>query len=254
MRLAVKKSKQPTVVLTEPQGFAFDEARHRYTLNGIPLRSVTTLITERKRPFDAEAQAQRIAKRDGRNPKQILSEWEEKRNEASALGSEVHELIDRSLRARIQDGAPLPIAHPNPFVRVAMDFLAKEQDQGLQISASEARLVWPEKWLAGTIDLLAWKHGEWWLIDWKTNEKLQLQAEPNWKNAKMLDPVAHLDDCHGSHYALQLALYALILREVYSIEIKHRAIIHLSTAGWRMHRMPNLDQEARDILANQWEW
>jgi ATP-dependent exoDNAse (exonuclease V) beta subunit len=243
---------RPQVDLREPAGFAFDEPTHCYTLHGAPLRSVTALIGAHKRPFDAQAQAERIAKRDGRASQEILREWAEKRDDAAALGSEVHELIDRALRATL-GGAPLPTEHPNPWVRGAMRCLAEQQGAGLEIVATEVRLAWPEAQLAGTIDLLAWHRGAWWLIDWKTNERLTLQAEPGWREAKMLDPVAHLDDVHGSHYALQLALYALMLREVYGIEVRHRAIVHLQPDRATVYKLPCLDNEARDLVAVQGE-
>ena len=254
---ATKLAAQPTLrerptsaVLAEPAGLGFDERLHRYTLRGVELTSVTSLIGRFKRPFDAEAQAQRVALRDGRSAADVQREWTEKRDAAGALGKQAHEIIDRVLRA----GSPLALDHESPHVRAAMRCVADWQSQGASIIATEQRLAWLERGLAGTVDALAWCDGAWWIIDWKTNEKLTLQAEPHWR-AKMLDPVAHLDDVHGSHYALQLALYALMLREVYGIEIQRRVLVHLRPdASYAIHEMPRLDAEARDLVNAQWEW
>lgn len=241
----------PQVDLREPKGFGFDEASHRYSLRGLNLRPVSSIIAAHKRPFDELAQAQRVAMRDERPVADVLAEWRVKRDAAMQLGKNAHEVIDRVLRA----GSPLALDHESPHVQAAMRWVAQRQSEGMQIVATEARLAWVERGIAGTIDALAWHRGAWTLIDWKTNEKLTLQAEPHWRSAKMLDPVAHLDDCHGSHYALQLALYALMLREVYSVHVKRRLVVHLRADGtWGEHELPSLDDEARDLVAAQWEW
>jgi hypothetical protein len=79
------RERPTSAVLAEPAGLGFDERAHRYTLRGVELTSVTSLIGRYKRPFDAEAQAQRVALRDGRSAAEVQREWTEKRDAAGAL-------------------------------------------------------------------------------------------------------------------------------------------------------------------------
>jgi ATP-dependent exoDNAse (exonuclease V) beta subunit len=90
--------------------------------------------------------------------------------------------------------------------------------------------------------------GELVVLDWKTNAELRLRAEPTWRDCKMLAPVAHLDDVAGSHYALQLSAYRLMLEARYDLPIARCAIVHLEQHGADAHLMPDLRGEVQDIL------
>ena len=235
--------------LTVPSGPSFDPIAHRYSWHGAELMPVSALIARHKRPFDERANATRVAKREGRTVEDVLAAWATKRDAAMERGKQVHAEIERELETFI--GARCaeidPRAAESPLARHALAWLAEWSDA--ELVAQEARLMLPESRVAGTLDLLVrTPHGELVILDWKTNAELRLRAEPTWRDCKMLAPVAHLDDVAGSHYALQLSAYRLMLEARYDLSIARCAVVHLEQQGAMTHLLPDLRGEVQDLL------
>jgi ATP-dependent exoDNAse (exonuclease V) beta subunit len=235
--------------LTAPVSPAFDPIAHRYSHAGASLISVSALIARHKRPFDERGNATRVARREGRSVEDVLAAWATKRDAAMDRGKQVHAEIERALEPHIGKRCAEinPRAAESPLARHALAFLAEWSDA--ELVAQEARLMLPESRVAGTLDLLVrTPAGELVVLDWKTNAELRLRAEPTWRDCKMLAPVAHLDDVAGSHYALQLSAYRLMLEARYDLPIARCAIVHLEQHGADAHLMPDLRGEVQDIL------
>ena len=96
---------------------------------------------------------------------------------------------------------------------------------------SEIAVFDPELLISGTIDILCDRPTDFVILDWKTNrDGLKFEAGyfekdkttiPNqltniWhkKNEKMLPPLNHLDNCNGSHYTMQLSMYARLTERI----------------------------------------
>ena len=100
--------------------------------------------------------------------------------------------------------------------------------------------------ISGTIDILCYKPDSFYILDWKTNrDGLKFEAGyykkdkttiPNqltneWvkKDEKMLAPLAHLDNCNGMHYTMQLSLYALMVEFILGIPCLGLGLCHIGS-------------------------
>ena len=100
--------------------------------------------------------------------------------------------------------------------------------------------------ISGTIDILCYKPDSFYILDWKTNrDGLKFEAGyykkdkttiPNqltneWvkKDEKMLAPLAHLDNCNGMHYTMQLSIYALMVEMILSIPCLGLGLCHIGS-------------------------
>ena len=100
--------------------------------------------------------------------------------------------------------------------------------------------------VSGTIDILCYKPDSFYILDWKTNrDGLKFEAGyykkdktiiPNqltdiWvkKSEKMLAPLAHLDNCNGMHYTMQLSLYALMVELILGIPCLGLGLCHIGS-------------------------
>ena len=73
----------------------FDEAEHKYTCNGKQLESVTTVVENCFKKFDADYWAERKASQLGITPEELKAEWEAKAQQARDLGTMMHDKIEK---------------------------------------------------------------------------------------------------------------------------------------------------------------
>ena len=100
--------------------------------------------------------------------------------------------------------------------------------------------------LSGTIDVLCIRDTDFVILDWKTNRdglkfksgyfKKDKTVTPNqltdvWvdKDERMLPPVAHLQNCNGNHYSLQLSLYAVMVEMILGIPCTGLGLCHIGS-------------------------
>lgn len=100
--------------------------------------------------------------------------------------------------------------------------------------------------VSGTIDILCVREDCFAILDWKTNrDGLQFesgyykkdkstkpaQKTNEWVSKKefMLPPVNHLPECNGSHYTLQLSLYAYMVECILNIPCFSLALCHIAS-------------------------
>lgn len=236
------------------QALQFDERRHRYTVAGRELTSVTKLVSRFKRPFDSAYWSAYKAKQLGITQAEILAQWEAKRNASCDLGHRVHAFAEKlGWRIASDEGqrpidsvnpvdptnpppsatATVPATAPGPAPDITGYCSAVERAYAdLQIvpHAIEARVYDNAFAVAGTVDLAARVGPDQIpaVLDWKTNETIDLS---NSYGDKMLPPLQYLDDCNFHHYALQLSLYRLILSRHYDFHAQSSALIWLNSNG-----------------------
>lgn len=84
--------------------------------------------------------------------------------------------------------------------------------------------------LAGQIDLLVKKGNKIWIIDYKTNKKIDQHSFFDTKikkTVKMKYPLNNIDDCNFWHYTLQLSTYAWMIQKLNpEFEIEDLIIVH----------------------------
>lgn len=100
--------------------------------------------------------------------------------------------------------------------------------------------------ISGTIDVLCIRETDFVILDWKTNRdglkfksgyfKKDKTVTPNqltneWvdKDERMLPPVAHLQNCNGNHYTLQLSLYAIMVEMILGIPCTGLGLCHIGS-------------------------
>lgn len=111
---------------------------------------------------------------------------------------------------------------------------------------SEIGVFDPELLISGTIDVLCVRPTDFVILDWKTNRdglkfesgyyKKDKSVIPNqltneWvkKNDKMLPPLNHLEECNGSHYTMQLSIYARLVERILEIPCKGLGLCHIGS-------------------------
>lgn len=100
--------------------------------------------------------------------------------------------------------------------------------------------------LSGTIDIFCYRPSDFVILDWKTNRNgLQFESgyfkkdkttRPNQltnqyilKDEKMLPPLNNLSNCNGSHYTMQLSLYARMAELVLGIPCTGLGLCHIGS-------------------------
>lgn len=118
---------------------------------------------------------------------------------------------------------------------------------------SEIGVFLPDILLSGTIDLLCYRPTDFVVLDYKTNRGgLQFESGyfkkdkttiPNqltdeWVRTynKMLPPLNHLPECNGSHYTMQLSIYARMTERILEIPCTGLGLCHIASPfklnGW----------------------
>ncbi len=198
----------------------FDESKHTYVDNhGSRYTSVSRLIKRIAQPFNAPTiardKAEREIPQDEQNREQLVqnraaflqAEWRQKGAAACELGTSIHEVIEAALN-RVN-----PPHQPRDDREKALFAHAWDAANSILARASwhraEMTLWSPRLYVAGTCDLLAVVGSTLHVIDWKTNAEIK---RTGYQGQRCLSPVDHLEDCHLTHYTLQLSLYARLLR------------------------------------------
>ena len=240
-----------------PRGIniTFTEADHIYKslIDGVELKytSGTQFLGKFYAPFDPDGSiAARCAKREGITVEEIQEKWAAKGRESCRLGTRTHEVCEdieqgREIRNKAED------EKEEARFRYASELATKLKKSidilGVEKIIFSDRLPTP---IAGTIDLFgrSRKTGEYLILDWKTNKKIELENE--WDNY-CLDPISHIPDISFGHYSLQLSLYQYLLEfEGYvprGSKFK-RALLHVTENGSEIIQCPDYTKEIRDMI------
>lgn len=100
--------------------------------------------------------------------------------------------------------------------------------------------------ISGTIDILCIRDTDFVILDWKTNRNglqftsgyfrkdkttkpAQLTNEWVSKQEMMLSPLGHLPNCNGSHYTMQLSMYAKMVELILDIPCTNLGLCHIGS-------------------------
>jgi hypothetical protein len=198
----------------------FNAADHSYKsidAEGIDWVSVTSLLSNFKKPFDAEKVAASVTKKTkskwfGIPPEKILELWKAEADRATTLGTFYHNQREAdlcSLSSIELEGLPIPIYRP-----IEEGDLKKAPEQKLTDGIYPEHMVYLKSaGICGQSDLVEVVNSKVNIIDYKTNKEIKKESFKNWEGIsdKMSHPISHLDDCNFNHYALQLSIYMYII-------------------------------------------
>lgn len=235
----------------------YEEETHTYRdKNKSVYISATDLVKEHKQPYDAQAAAVNYAKKNGQTPEHWLAVWEEKRIKSTHRGNKFHQEKEEQIKGR---GV---VKMNNQIVYAKNEHLCYESNPDLRVLEDglySELLVWDVGFkIAGQIDvcLIYTKDGVRFvdIDDHKTNERIdtvsyQFKGSGNYK--MMLHPINHLMDCHFTHHALQISIYAFIMeRQGYTIG-KLTFTHYTEEEPPVVYLIPYLKQEVLSILNNR---
>jgi len=235
------------LLATNPQGveIKFNEKQHKYYTTKVQdFTSATTLIHKYFKPFDRDNIARRYATKHGLNFYDVLNKWQHEADISIELGNMVHKFCEEKLLNLDYTIKPYTDKHKN-VLRVAdrtVDFLLNN----FEFIESEKIIFSEEYKVAGTIDLLMKRNNVIYILDWKTNKKIETK---NIYHKYGLDCISHLDDNNYTHYQLQLNLYKWLLQKenYYNCDIKLK-LIHITEDNCRFYDCRNLQSEISEIM------
>lgn len=217
----------------------FHDKEHKYYLNGVKTKSVTSVIGEYKHPFDKDYWSQKKADERGITKEEILAEWKYKADFSCEKGSAFHEYAENFLTNKV---FPFPehkitemlggienMLECRTAVNTLIDMFQKFYDDsfGKLIPVRAEVVVGDEEWgVTGMIDQLFFneKSGKLEIWDWKTNKAIKRKNK--WQQFKK--PLSHLDVCELNTYSLQLSFYKLIVERNTELELGDSYIVWLN--------------------------
>lgn len=160
----------------------------------------------------------------------ILDEWQFENKKSCDRGSKIHAQLENSM---YKAGANISLKK----FGVGGKFVCEKGRTELDLENG----VYPEYLisrvspdgvlrLAGQIDLLVKQGNKIWIIDWKTNKKIDQHSffdSKSKKTVRMKFPLNNIEDCNFWHYTLQLSTYAWMIEKLNpEFEIQGLIMVH----------------------------
>ena len=205
-------------VIFKEDGHIYESLDENLDKDKIKWTSVTTFISKFKPAFDAEAISKKSCKNKrskwyGLTPKEVRDIWKKEGERAIGLGNWYHNEREQGIldfKTIEREGIEVPIIRP------IVD------KNGIKIAPNQklGDGVYPEHFaylksacICGQADLVTIVNGKVNITDYKTNKEIKEKGFTNWEGvtSKMYKPLSHMDDCHISHYNIQLSLYMYII-------------------------------------------
>ena len=147
----------------------------------------------------------------------ILDRWAEKNKQSCERGSKIHSEIENSFYNKKKDINLQKFGVGGKF-ECRKDY----SDLDLKYGVYPEYLIYRESddgilKVAGQIDLIIKQDNNIFLVDHKTNEKIDMKGgfdSFTKSTAKMKYPLNNLEDCNFMHYTLQLSTYAWMLEKL----------------------------------------
>lgn len=175
---------------------------------------------------------------------EIKASWEANGMDARNRGTEAH--LQMQLYAEGQ-----PYRPDDEEVVIGLRYFDRISDDW-EAYRCEWEIVYPEADLAGSIDLVIRnrKTNRFAVIDYKRSDKL---SERLLGYGRMKGDMAHLQDCDGAAYALQLSIYQYVLERVYGLQVDDRILLSLHPDKPFCTSVPYLEKEVDHIMVQRRE-
>lgn len=238
-----------------PRGMeiTFEEDTHRYSsiIDGkeIVYTSGTTFVHGFFPKFDTTGEiTKRCALREGLTVEAIRQKWKDKADKSARFGTKIHETVEDVLRGNMLRNRPLDEKEEKTMavaVKLGKKILERADIIGIEQIVFDSDIE-----IAGTMDLFirAKKNGQLWILDHKTNEKID--TFNRWKQYA-LKPIEHVPNTNYCQYSLQLNLYENILKRAGYVdkgEKIEKALLHITEQGNRTYPLGDMQKEIVDMI------
>lgn len=212
-----------------------------------------SLLTSKK--FDPELlEVYNISKDEFNKAQQeLLDLWDEENRKSCERGTKIHLDIENSFYTKAKDISLQKFGIGGKF-ECKKDY----PELDLQYGAYPEYLIYYESddkviRLAGQIDLIVKSGNEIYIIDHKTNKKIDQKSGYNSStrsSVKMRYPLNNLPDCNFYHYTMQLSTYAWMLQQINpNFIIKDLILNHYDHNGKNtLYRCQYLKDEVEKML------
>jgi len=220
----------------------FDEVTHTYTLEGVNLKSVSSIVASQFRGFNSHIVSRAIAKSNktnanseyyGMNHDDIMKMWSDNGKEARQAGTNLHRQIEEYYKYGWEpsDGGSVEWKQFCEFRAVNPDW---------ECLATEYQ-VHNDK-VAGTIDAVFNTPEGIVLVDWKRTKAIDYSGYGLGRNH-----MKHVADCNYSKYSLQLSLY----KQLCPFDVKDCYIVQLHPIqeNYQKIKAQKFDIEARQLIS-----
>lgn len=259
---------------------SFDGDKHVYSYKGEPVRlSVTSLIKHYFPSFEPRAIAEGMMRgsnwpragyihADGTayTLEEIVGKWEDIGIYARNRGQWLHHNIEMLLNGQ-QTVTAAEVPEWEQVLSFRRSYL---QAQGIEPYRTEWRIVHPTLSLGGSIDFLGKQGERFVLLDWKRTKRIRASGgdssevsgvpvsccgvdSPQTRRFKKkfgAPPLQHLEDSDLNRYALQLSMYAHILRSSYGLEVgadMALVVFNPDAADYVLQPVPDMREEVQWI-------
>lgn len=211
---------------------------HIYLIDDNPRTiSASTLVHKFFDDFDSETAILNLTPLHpmfGKPAHEIEQAWEEKRNTAAELGTQLHLDIEKYFESDKKI---------KPVNKREFDFFLDFYETHLtdkKLYRTEWRIFDDLIYVAGTADMLLKKQDESYAIyDWKRSERI---STVGFKGKKGNGVCSQLDDCNYNHYCLQLNIYKKILEDHYAKPVSEMYFVqlHPSLTKYEPFKVPDM--------------
>ena len=189
----------------------FDEKEHRYVKDGIEYLSVSRFLERFKPPFNKELISGMVAKKQGKEPDDILSMWNLNSEISTNYGTSIHKGIELFVKHKTISKLPHIKESTEKFI---------EKFKGKKLR-SEIVAFDDEHRIAGMIDLLELLGNKRVrIIDIKTNYEMDKE-----KRGNFLAPIDTIPNTKINGYRLQLSMYKYLVEKhgftVEGLQLEH---------------------------------
>ena len=179
---------------------------------------------------------------------EIIQQWEDNKNKACERGTAIH--LGKELEYYKAPEHHVKFFGLGGSFKCEKDHYEMNLDKGIYPEYLVAKKTNDGKLkIAGQIDLLIKDGNDIYIIDYKTNKKLDKQSyfNPSTKKHEMMKyPLNNVMDCNMMHYTLQLSLYAYLLQIINpEFNVKQLMIIHYDHDGNETHH--ELEYKKKEI-------
>lgn len=218
----------------------FDEPTHVYTHGGVACKSVSSIMPTFAKPFNKDIVYDLVKNPDktkyfGRDPEEILKEWDDYNTLRCDIGHVFHMLPEAIFTedADMLINAMKSPLMPKEYVDGFWNFYKRYVATGILTPVfSEVRMLHTKWMLGGTFDQLFWYEGTGkgdpyrglYIYDWKTNAKFDVWSMWNYDHA----PLHRFSKTKITEYSFQTYFYKYMLEDQYGIPIKGCRIVWFS--------------------------